>query len=124
MRRGVLKVYCSDQCKTLAYAGGVQPVSRRPRAKREVFERHGWTCGICTEAIDPALLYPDLRSATVDHVIPLSQGGPDDEGNLQAAHFLCNIRKRSPNLQRGGLHAWSTEGADRTAPHEGSLART
>lgn len=60
----------------------------------EVFERDGWRCGICGERIPEGARYPDPRSASVDHVIPLSRGGTHEMKNVQATHLLCNALKR------------------------------
>lgn len=30
---------------------------------------------------------------TVDHLLPLSQGGTNEPGNLRSAHKACNVRK-------------------------------
>lgn len=49
-----------------------------------------WTCGICQEAIDPAVRYPDPMCATIDHIVPLAQGGTHTWGNCQPAHKFCN----------------------------------
>lgn len=59
----------------------------------DIYERDGWRCGICSGEIDRTLEYPDLMSATIDHVIPWSRGGAHTRANCQASHWLCNIRK-------------------------------
>ncbi len=59
----------------------------------EVFERDGWVCGICGQLIDPVLKWPEPRSASLDHVLPLAAGGEHTRANTQAAHLICNIRK-------------------------------
>jgi 5-methylcytosine-specific restriction endonuclease McrA len=56
-------------------------------------ERDGWTCQLCLDPIDPALRVPDPMAATLDHVVPLAQGGSHSMQNLQAAHFMCNYMK-------------------------------
>lgn len=58
-------------------------------------------CGICTEPIDRAVKHPDPMSPSIDHVVPLSLGGPHKQTNLQWAHLACNIRKgaRVPSSQ-------------------------
>lgn len=61
--------------------------------RREIYERDGWVCGICSEPVDPALKYPDLMSASLDHVTPLALGGQHSRANVQCAHFICNSRK-------------------------------
>ena len=65
----------------------------RRRRRRAVFERDGWTCGICGRDVDPTLSHPHPMSASVDHILPLSLGGTDDRDNLQCSHLLCNITK-------------------------------
>lgn len=64
-------------------------------------KRDGTTCAICGEGIDMALRYPDMKRASVDHVLPYSLGGTHDPENLALAHLVCNIRKSN----RAG---WST----------------
>jgi len=31
--------------------------------------------------------------ATIDHIIPIVNGGADAAGNVQLAHFICNVVK-------------------------------
>lgn len=62
-------------------------------APREVFERDGWVCGICTDPVDRELSYPDPGSASLDHVLPLVAGGEHSLANTQLAHLRCNLRK-------------------------------
>ncbi len=51
-------------------------------------------CGICGRPVDKTLKYPDPYAATVDHIIPISQGGhPSDLDNMQLAHAICNRQK-------------------------------
>ena len=95
------QVTCSPECRRTysgkigdhrsraAYYGGeFQKVDRL-----EVFERDGWLCGICCKPVDRTLLYPDRRSASLDHVIPLSRGGSHALGNVQCSHLDCNRQK-------------------------------
>jgi hypothetical protein len=52
----------------------------------KVAKRDGWTCSICHE--------PVSRSTwSIDHVIPLSKGGPHTYDNVRLAHRLCNSIK-------------------------------
>lgn len=59
----------------------------------EIFDRDGWRCGICSKRIDPTFAYPDQRSVSLDHVVPLARGGSHTKANVQAAHLQCNLRK-------------------------------
>ena len=48
----------------------------------EIFERDGWLCGICGQKINKRLKYPNPRSKSIDHIVPLSKGGADAPINL------------------------------------------
>lgn len=58
-----------------------------------VCERDGWVCWVCNGQIDKSLSQPNRLAGTVDHVIALIHGGSDDDDNVRAAHFTCNIRR-------------------------------
>lgn len=64
----------------------------------EIFTRDGWQCMI------PGCLYPGVLAsrdvaytnplyASVDHVIPLAQGGQHERSNLACSHLRCNLAK-------------------------------
>lgn len=59
----------------------------------EIYERDAWVCGLCSEAIDQAIRWPHRMSPTLDHIVPLSRGGPHVRSNAQAAHLACNCSK-------------------------------
>lgn len=67
-----------------------------------LFNLYGWTCHLCWKPIDPHRRFPDKLAATVDHIIPLCQGGQHIWSNVQPSHAVCNFAK-------GGL---DTPGAD------------
>lgn len=77
----------------------------------EIFERDGWVCQICGDAVDRGLRFPDLFSASLDHIAPVSRGGPHTRQNVQLAHLLCNISKGDGEVER----AVATYRARRTA---------
>lgn len=60
----------------------------------DIFERDKWVCGICSLLIDKNLKHPDNMSRSIDHIVPISKGGMDCPDNVQAAHLVCNIKKR------------------------------
>ena len=59
----------------------------------DVFERDGWTCGLCNVGVDRSLKWPDPMSVSLDHVIPVSKGGMHSLANVQCAHLSCNVSK-------------------------------
>lgn len=69
---------------------------RRParRQLEHLLARDFLICGICDQPVDPDLKWPEHRSATVDHVLPVAHGGTDDLDNLQLAHLACNATKQ------------------------------
>ncbi len=58
-----------------------------------IYGRDGWVCRLCTESIDPRCAWPDRRSASLDHIVPLSAGGHHIPANVQASHLGCNLAK-------------------------------
>lgn len=68
--------------------------------RRAVYERDLWECQLCDLPVDPAAKLPNLYSPSLDHVVPFSLGGSDEESNLQMAHFICNARRQDRPLPR------------------------
>lgn len=77
---------------------GVQVGVAEVFAHREIFERDAWRCGVCTKSINPELTYPHPSSASLDHVVPLSEGGQHTRANTRATHLRCNLSRGA----RGG----------------------
>lgn len=52
-------------------------------------------CWLCGKVIEHDVYPPrHPQSPSVDHVIPMSKGGPElDRANLRAAHFGCNAQR-------------------------------
>ena len=60
----------------------------------EIFARDKWICGVCKRKVNPRkYTHPHPLSATLDHVIPLSQGGPHTRANVRLAHLICNSER-------------------------------
>ena len=45
------------------------------------------------EDAEPATRRYDPLAASIDHILPRSRGGTDDDGNLQITHLRCNLLK-------------------------------
>jgi predicted nucleic acid-binding Zn ribbon protein len=66
-----------------------------------VFRRDGWRCQLCRKKVlkkakrnkHTRKLHP--RTASLDHIVPMSKGGPHAEANVQCACLACNVRKNA-----------------------------
>lgn len=73
-----------------------------------IFEANNWVCQLCSEKVDPELAYPNPRSKSLDHIIPLAKGGSHTPANAQLAHLACNMTKGAKSgaeLQRNERHS-------------------
>lgn len=106
--KGQRRKYCSDRCSTIA---SVNDYQRRKRAAAsscdgviglgELARRDGMACGICGKRVNLSLSRkspPHPMSASVDHIVPLSEGGTHSWENVQLAHWICNVRKGSGSV--------------------------
>lgn len=58
-----------------------------------VFAADGYRCQLCERKTRGS--FPNPRSPTIDHIIPMSVGGPHLRHNVQTACFRCNTRKHN-----------------------------
>jgi 5-methylcytosine-specific restriction endonuclease McrA len=58
-----------------------------------LFELFGWTCYLCKQPIDRRKRCPDWRAGTIEHLIPLAEGGTHTWDNVVPAHAKCNFDK-------------------------------
>ena len=66
--------------------------------EEQVLDTYGTNCHICAEPIDLEASRSTgaegwEKGLHIDHVIPISKGGPDTLGNVRPAHGLCNLEK-------------------------------
>lgn len=73
----------------------------------EVWVRDKGMCWICGEMVDPDLPFPDPRSRSIDHIIPIVAGGAHAMDNVALSHLRCNISKKSKILDR--LPSWASQ---------------
>lgn len=64
----------------------------------QIYERDGWRCGICRKRVDRRLAWPHPKSPSLDHVVPISEGGAHTKANVRLAHLTCNTARGA----RGG----------------------
>lgn len=61
------------------------------KTRFEIFKRDGFTCQYCGRTSEESIL-------EIDHIIPVSRGGTNDEMNLVTACFDCNRGKGNREL--------------------------
>jgi hypothetical protein len=94
-----VKLFCSSTCQRRANwkrkqtkkpPGPGRTGYRWRKLRAEVLAEEP-DCWICGWRINPAVPNPEYLSPSVDHVVPLVEGGhPTDRSNLRAAHLGCN----------------------------------
>lgn len=69
-----------------------------PYTEKQMIDAYGLLCNLCAEPIN--FIAPRKvgargweRGLHIDHVIPISKGGPDTLENVRPTHGLCNIKK-------------------------------
>ena len=71
-----------------------------PYTEQQVLETYGTDCNICNLPIDlnaaRQVGKPGWENGLhIDHLLPISKGGPDILSNVRATHGLCNITKNN-----------------------------
>jgi 5-methylcytosine-specific restriction endonuclease McrA len=61
--------------------------------RRAIYARDEGICGICGDAVEMLLGTNEDMAPSLDHIIPRSLGGTNDDDNLRLAHRLCNSRR-------------------------------
>ena len=64
----------------------------RQRLRRGILDAWGWRCAYCDRCL--------RGQPTLDHVVPLSRGGPTERSNLVAACTHCNVAKSDQHLEQ------------------------
>jgi hypothetical protein len=72
-------------------------VAYEPVKRSMIIERDKWACYLCGHVCRKDAGPWDHDKATVDHVVPLSNGGTHVESNLRCCCWLCNTNKGSTN---------------------------
>ncbi|MDO5863415.1 MULTISPECIES: HNH endonuclease [Paenarthrobacter] len=61
----------------------------------EIWERDEGICWLCEATIDPLISWPDPKSMSLEHKVPISLGGGHTRANCALAHLGCNLLKGS-----------------------------
>lgn len=98
----------SERCPQLeAWAKPVFKKSGRggrpwQRKREQVFERDGYLCCECAHhGIQTVVTLHGSLAGICDHIVPLEEGGTDDDHNLQTLCKKCSDEKTQLESQRG-----------------------
>jgi len=105
--------FCCASHRQLDYAA-----RRRGVDLSAIAERDEWRCYLCKADVPRWAVAPDPWSATWDHVVPVSAGGPDHEANIRLAHLWCNIKKGA-----GPIGRWDPPPANCTDVRFGAVTK-
>lgn len=62
---------------------------------REIFERDGWRCHLCGLSVPDRPYAARDKDPTIDHLIPVSDGGLHVRSNVRLAHNRCNWERKT-----------------------------
>jgi 5-methylcytosine-specific restriction endonuclease McrA len=80
----------STRRRALIAGNGSEPYDRL-----EIYDRDQGICHLCHEFVE----WDDF---SIDHLIPISKGGPDTPANVATSHLRCNLSRGNRPLNRGG----------------------
>lgn len=74
-----------------------------PYTEEQVLKTYGTNCNICSLTVDLIAArrvgIPGWENGLhIDHLIPISKGGPDTLENVRPTHGLCNITKHNKEI--------------------------
>ncbi len=100
--------YCRIKCKKVRENRIRNQKKRLPSKKnyvedinpRVLFEKDKGICQLCGLKINQNVEWPDPRSATIDHIIPVSEGGKNSYENAQLTCLKCNNDKNTETQKR------------------------
>lgn len=101
-------IFCSVDCAKRSQGWDGTPRDRfRPSAalRAKIIDRDGGECQLCGSPVREDVDVNHPRYPHLDHVMPRSRGGSDDEANLRLACRQCNVL-------RGSNVDWVPEVAD------------
>lgn len=95
---------CGEACANIKHRDDKREGDHRRRARlrdafvervvrRKIFERDRWRCHICNKPTRRTAVVPHPLAPTLDHLIPLADGGTHEPANVRTAHYRCNSIK-------------------------------
>lgn len=86
VQKATAKAYGDKQTAMRRTGDGKLPTWSR----LDILRRDNFMCALCNLPIAPDVSHRDRLAGEVDHIIPVSAGGSNDESNVQATHRVCN----------------------------------
>jgi 5-methylcytosine-specific restriction endonuclease McrA len=77
-------------------------INHVPYEKEFIFRRDKYICYLCGETVNMDAHFGAPDSPTIDHIIPISKGGDDNQNNVRTAHYSCNSQKSNKDILVGG----------------------
>ena len=105
-----LKRQFCDDCRPARARETKRRLRRRRKARQrgartsepywfaDIAARDRYYCGICRKRVAMTKAVPHPKAPTIDHIVPLAEGGEDAAANVRLAHFICNSERGN----RGG----------------------
>ena len=104
-----MHVTCSAQCQDTYDTDRKREAGHRRRARlrnayrakvtpSKVYERDGYKCHLCGKRTKADAKVPHPQAPTLDHIVPLAQGGTHEPSNVATACFMCNSLKGDRNM--------------------------
>jgi len=92
--------FCSAICNDRAHRlqrklrarGGPADVPGMVRV--QIAQRDKWRCGICGGSVSKTKQWPNPKAGSLDHVVPVAEGGSSVPSNLRLTHLECNLKRR------------------------------
>lgn len=75
-------------------------VAHEPYTLAEIATRDRFRCGLCGKRVAMKQAVPHPKAPTIDHIVPIADGGTDVRANVQLAHFECNWKKSDGGMQQ------------------------
>ena len=95
--RSARQTCCSTACRWRYESARrklrLRGLSPEPISVIVLHRRDGGRCSLCRRHVNLGLKYPHPRSATIDHIVPITMGGENTYQNAQLAHARCNTAK-------------------------------
>lgn len=94
------RLTCSPQCRRRArqQVNGAKWISKAKRIA--LYERDEYMCHICGELTEPDAPTGSAWFPSLDHIVPVSQGGSDDPDNLATCHMYCNAVRATQTVDQ------------------------